>query len=563
MNNIQNTFVNQKLNFNYSKLGFGGHSLTLDNAEQQQFALQKSIQLGCNVIDTSCDYGTSQKLIGLVLNGMINENKLINRDEIVIMSKVGPLDNYIDERNHSIISYLKNECKVQDIDNKMIELADGIHHYSLNKEIIQNEINRSLNELNIECLDVMVINHPEKWIQSMYLQTNDLNETMEMFYNELRNVFECFEENIEKGKLQYYGIASNNFINNSDIFIDLEKCLSIAKSIKDNHHFRMIQFPYNLKENQIYTSNYKNNNNLLTFAKDNNLSTFSYRPINAQLNNYLIYRFAEYKFDYNLNDFEKLIKEYEGLCNAIAHAELYTPWYTIDVKEEKMIISKEIERSTVREFSSENLQKIRDSISWGHIIMTNYDQLESYFTFQKILKNRILPEQKYIFSYLSEISNKINLNDSNVSIKSQVKQMDVNQLNNFKRQADQWLTHYQQVTNKFYKVFSDLLTLKHQNLCEKVKKNLSNLSNGDLDYYSTLSQKSIRCLVDTPNLDCVLVGMHKTKYVDDLLYMNDQTGYSLLETRPKDKQVIIDKVIRNLEVKDEPLFTVELDNNKQ
>lgn len=60
--------------------------MTTTNDQNRQYA----VQAGCNVIDTGLNYedGSSEAMIGLVVNGMIEE-EIIKRDEIVIMSKIG------------------------------------------------------------------------------------------------------------------------------------------------------------------------------------------------------------------------------------------------------------------------------------------------------------------------------------------------------------------------------------------------------------------------------------------------------------------------------------------
>ncbi|KAG2393888.1 hypothetical protein C9374_003652 [Naegleria lovaniensis] len=575
---------NHKLPFYFSKLGFGGHYLNLNHPEgesviqDQQFAIQKAIQGGVNLIDSSADYGTSQQMIGMVLNGMCAhhhpvhhthhhghthaENDIkIYREELVVMSKIGPLDNYIDERNHSVLSRLANECQVQDLDKRITKLADNLHHYSLDPLIISHEITRCLQEYQVETLDVLVLNQPEKLLQAMLLQNTDGNEfaVYEEFYHQLEKAFKWLEHEVERGRIQAYGIASKAITrvpNVGVLSIDLEKCLKIAEKAYGglNHNFKVVQVPYNLHETSVHTDkifyDQRSNSyvNFLSFAKSYGLATMGFRPLTTQLDAYLIFRFADYQFDKNKKDhMEKLVQEYQEAANEIAYTELNTPWYNVNLLDDSVILSKEVQSSTRPEFSMENILKIRPSISWGHIIMTNYDQLESYFTFKKVLQNRIRPEQKYVFAKLAELSAKVNENDYN-AVGMKKEGTDANQLNNFKAQCHRWLSHYQRLCNKFYQLYSDLLSIKHQHQCEDLHSKISKVSHEDLDQYTTLAQKSMRCLVDTPNLDTVLVGMHRTKYVDELLFSNSKSEYSLLQTRSPEMQQISDSVIREVKL---------------
>ncbi|EFC41659.1 predicted protein [Naegleria gruberi] len=595
---------NHNLPFYFSKVGFGGHSLSMNDSEgestiqDQEFAIQKAIQGGVNLIDTSADYGTSQMMIGHVLNGMcahhipnhhqhvheqLVDSGKIYRDELVLMSKVGPLDNYVDERNHSVLSKLVHECQVEDLNKRIITLPDKLHHYSLDPLILSHEITRCLREYQVETLDVLIINQPERMLQAMLMsEDRDSSDSAVFaeFYHKLEQAFKCLESEVERGRIQSYGIASKSITKAPGpgiLSIDLNKCLKIAEHVYGNkdHHFRVVQVPYNLHEKNVYTDEIftdKNGHraNFLTMAKSHKLATMAYRPLNAQLDSHLIFRFADYDFDKKKNDMESIVQEYQKISNEIAFNELNTPWYTVDLSDDSVHLSKEVQQCTLPEMSEQNLIQMRPSISWGHIIMTNYDQLESYFTFEKVLRNRIIPEQKYIFSKLAQMSNRVNENDYNaVGMKKETTGSDANSMNNFKSQCNRWLSHYQRLCNKFYSVYSDLLSLKHQHQCEDLHVKLSKLSNGDLDSYKTLSQKSIRCLVDTPNLDTVLVGMDKTKYVDEILFEATNNEYSLLQSRPKEYQQVVDNVIRNVAVNnfrlivDEDPHTANLNQHEQ
>src|SRR3989338_3584130 len=179
--------------------------------QDQQFSIQKAIQGGINLVDSSADYGTSQVMIGHVLNGMCTHHKpnqhqhhheqlvdsgKIYREELVLMSKVGPLDNYIDERNHSVLSRLAHECQVDDLNKRITSLPDKLHHYSLDPIIISHEITRCLREYQAETLDVLVINQPERLLQAMLMsEDRDPSDSavFSEFYHKLEQAFKCLE----------------------------------------------------------------------------------------------------------------------------------------------------------------------------------------------------------------------------------------------------------------------------------------------------------------------------------------------------------------------------------
>ena len=72
-----------------SRLGFGGYRISL-GVDDHRNALEKAIQDGCNLIDTSTNYadGQSERLVGTVVKDLIAK-RFITREEIILVSKIG------------------------------------------------------------------------------------------------------------------------------------------------------------------------------------------------------------------------------------------------------------------------------------------------------------------------------------------------------------------------------------------------------------------------------------------------------------------------------------------
>ena len=139
------------------------------------------------------------------------------------------------------------------------------------------------------------------------------------YYRRIKLAFEWMEEKVEEGKIQCYGISSNTFPMPSDDFefTSLEKVVELAEEISADHHFQVIQFPFNLYEtgacltrNQVFDSL-----SILDFACEKELATLVNRPLNAMSKNGMV-RLASFRvtaqnsineqFEEHLHNLQKL-----------------------------------------------------------------------------------------------------------------------------------------------------------------------------------------------------------------------------------------------------------------
>lgn len=100
-------------------------------------------------------------------------------------------------------------------------------------------------------IDIYYLHNPE--ISMMVLGNK-------MFYSQLSKLFQFFEEQVEKGVIRFYGLATwKAFLiqPNQSGYISLEKVVEMAKSIGgESHHFKFIQFPLNrMQQNSILLKN--------------------------------------------------------------------------------------------------------------------------------------------------------------------------------------------------------------------------------------------------------------------------------------------------------------------
>jgi aryl-alcohol dehydrogenase-like predicted oxidoreductase len=106
---------------------------------------------------------------------------------------------------------------------------------------LENQLEQSLRNMKLECVDVYYIHNPESQLQ--YVSDAE-------FYHRLQSAFERLEEIRHAGKLRYYGVATWNGFrtpDNSPEHHSLERMVELARQVGgDDHGFRFIQLPLNL-----------------------------------------------------------------------------------------------------------------------------------------------------------------------------------------------------------------------------------------------------------------------------------------------------------------------------
>ena len=109
---------------------------------------------------------------------------------------------------------------------------------------LQNQLQQSLRNMNIECTDVYYIHNPESQLGQV---------SAEEFYARLRSAFESLEQARAAGQLKSYGVATWNGFrvppssNAANGYHSLDRMVTIAREVGgESHGFRFIQLPFNL-----------------------------------------------------------------------------------------------------------------------------------------------------------------------------------------------------------------------------------------------------------------------------------------------------------------------------
>src|SRR5271168_2087575 len=88
-----------------SPVGFGGYRIE-EEEPQHAAALKLALRSGCNLIDTSSNYGggSSERLVGKIVRELV-ESREMRREEIVLVTKVG----YVQGSNLDLVRRRKKE----------------------------------------------------------------------------------------------------------------------------------------------------------------------------------------------------------------------------------------------------------------------------------------------------------------------------------------------------------------------------------------------------------------------------------------------------------------------
>jgi len=227
-------------NLRLSSIGMGTYLGNADDETDARYtgAVVRSVELGANVIDTAANYRfqRSERSIGKALL-QLTETKGFSRDEIIICTKGGYLP-FEGAPPRDIRRYVE-ETFVETGIAGFQDFVGGSH--CMTPHYLQNQLEQSLRNMNLECVDVYYIHNPES-------QLGQVSEVE--FYMRLRAAFESLEKRRAEGQLKFYGVATWNGFRvpaGSSGYHSLTRMVDTARELAgESHGFRFLQLPFNL-----------------------------------------------------------------------------------------------------------------------------------------------------------------------------------------------------------------------------------------------------------------------------------------------------------------------------
>ena len=246
----QNSTVNP-LNFNtfenlhLSNVGIGTYLGDPDSKTDElvKNAVKQSVLSGVNVIDTAINYRAqkAERSVGKAISELI-ENENISRDQLFVSSKNGYVTNDADIQE-DFMQYVVRELGKPGI-VKEGDITSGYH--CMTTPYLSDQLDRSLKNLDLECIDLMYLHN------SIEGQIKDVSK--EQFLENLKSVFELYEQKRDEGKIKFYGMATwecFRVMKDDSQYLLLEDIVEMAKNVGgENHGFKFIQLPYNMNYDQ-------------------------------------------------------------------------------------------------------------------------------------------------------------------------------------------------------------------------------------------------------------------------------------------------------------------------
>jgi aryl-alcohol dehydrogenase-like predicted oxidoreductase len=222
-----------------SSIGIGTYLGEPDSRTDQAYTESAivAVESGINVIDSAINYRfqRSERSIGQAVAALATRG--FPRDEIVVCTKAGYLtpDGAMpaDPNDYFFREYIQKGLM------RAKEIAAGGH--CMTPRYLENQIARSLANLELACIDVFYLHNPETQLAEV---------PREEFVARIHSAFEFLESAAASGKIRFYGMATwNGFRSARDAAdgLQLAELEVIAQQIAgDSHHFRFVQLPYNL-----------------------------------------------------------------------------------------------------------------------------------------------------------------------------------------------------------------------------------------------------------------------------------------------------------------------------
>lgn len=256
-----------------SQLGLGSYRIGLDRESHRDTA-RAALSAGCNLIDTSPAFalGDAERLLGDLLFEL-HEDGLLERDEIVLMSKVGV---FVGEEARRLARLNAGENA-----GRLVVPLAGKSHDTLREGIfclepaqLEEQVRGSLERLGVDTLDVCTIQSPEHLLQS--------GASRKELMTALRGAFQKLHELCERGWVRRVGVLCNTLVNSNaegtEVALDE---LQQAAQEAGTDRFLLLLLPVNLGELGALLPGREGAASLVERAQEQGLQVIATRPLSV------------------------------------------------------------------------------------------------------------------------------------------------------------------------------------------------------------------------------------------------------------------------------------------
>ncbi len=266
-----------------SAAGFGCYRVTAGSGGHEA-ALRHALRGGVNLIDTSTNYadGGSERLVGAVLAGLQGEDGP-SREAIVVVSKAG----YLQGRN---LERARERAAAGRPFEDVVELDERLSH-CIHPAFLEDQLTRSLQRLELDSLDVLLLHNPEYYLAWAAREELSAGPARAEYERRLAAAFAHLEDEVARGRIGWYGVSSNTFPAPADDpeHTSLQRVLELAAGVRADHHLAVVQWPMNLLERGAATDpSQPDGRTPLALARDEGLAVLVNRPLNAIVGDELV-----------------------------------------------------------------------------------------------------------------------------------------------------------------------------------------------------------------------------------------------------------------------------------
>lgn len=448
-----------------SAAGFGCYRVNAGVAAHAG-ALEKALTGGINIIDTSANYadGGSEQMVGEVLHDLIGSGRIV-REQVVVVSKGG----YLQGQNYALSQQRKKDGNPF---AEVVEYADGLEH-CIHPDFLDDQIGRSLDRLGLDAIDGYLLHNPEYYLGWAHKEGLDHDVARQEYYRRIDGAFRHLEREVQRGRIRFYGISSNTFPASADDpeFTALHRVWEIAESIGRDHHFQVIQLPFNLFEpGAAIARNQPDGQTVLDVARSKKLGVLINRPLNAFTGRRMV-RLSSIEVRDRMN-YKEIIQCIKDLARSETRL-----WRTILPKMESV-------PGGLR-------NRIKQQGCFAETLKHHWRTFGSYERWREAKDGIFLPRIQGVMDFLLPHA------ESNPDL------------------AD-WMTSHEKILDRSLRAVASIYA---DDAVALEKKIIAMIGAAD-DAWArsgTLSQQAIRTLASTAGVSSVLVGMRKAAYVADVL----------------------------------------------
>ena len=207
-------------------------------------AVTRALERGVNVLDTAINYRhqRSERAVGAALAAAVRAGG-VKRDEIVVATKGGYLafDGEVpsDPRAYFVATYVRTG---------IIQPGEVVGSHCITPRYLLDQLERSRANLGLATIDVYYVHNPEQQLDEV---------ERPQFLTRMRDAFVALEGAVAEGKIQLYGAATwNGFRTDPGErgHLSLAELVGLAREAGGtDHHFRVVQLPYNLAMPEAFT----------------------------------------------------------------------------------------------------------------------------------------------------------------------------------------------------------------------------------------------------------------------------------------------------------------------